>query len=69
MSSVNVMSFAINRIAGDYGVDYSMVENLLRMVVTGSDLSKLSAEKIMQIWDRDCCEALENQLSDLGFAA
>ena len=66
---MNALNFTLNRIANDYGIDYSMVENLLRIVIKRSELSKLSPEKLIQIWERDCSSILECQLADIGFAA
>ena len=66
---MSAFNFAVNRISNDYGVDYSMVENLLRIVIKGSEISKKSQGKLMQIWERDCSIILECQLADLGFSA
>ena len=60
---------AARYIANSYGVDRTMIEDLLRTATKSYDISRLSTSKLVEVWERDCSFVLEFQMADLGLAA
>jgi hypothetical protein len=61
----------VKELAKSYGLDTSYIENLLltQLRAYGLSIETATYGKIMEIWDRDCAQILDEQMLEYGLAA